>query len=394
MTIPTPPSLAAHEDEQPIEPPRFTGSVVQLLLGTEGGGIITAIEQWAPLLIEAGWPMHFVLLQESKAAEMLRAVGLKTDIIRVSRLGRFTRLSRELKRFNPAIIHCHNPSSHLMARFATRRLGAKLVRTVHADMFHEMGGTQPAWKIWLWKRAMQRVLPRTDLLGVVSPHLVPLLPGITGREPFLKVMPNGFDSASIDADQPPLPTELNQWLGDSPVALAMGRLVAVKNFAMLLRAWKLVMAEHPTARLLLAGSGPQEALLRSLAAELNIESSVRLIGWIDAVGPYLRRSNVVAISSRSECCPMLVFEAMAARKPIVATRVGGVPYLIEDGREGLLVPDDDAAEFAASLATLLGSEHTAQSFGAQGHLTLERRFGHRGAAGLLTRQYNEIARET
>jgi len=390
VTHPTSPSLAAPEDEHPIEPPRFSGSVVQLLLGTEGGGIITAIEQWAPLLIEAGWPMHFVLLHESKAAEMLRAVALKTDIIQVSRIGRFTRLARDLRRFNPAIIHCHNPSAHLMGRAAARRLGAKLVRTVHADMFHEMRGAQPAWKIWLWKRAMQRVLPRTDLLGVVSPHLIALLPGITGAEPFLKVMPNGFDPASIDADQSLLPADLLDWLGDSSVVLAMGRLVAVKNFAMLLRAWKSVIAEHPTARLLLAGSGPQETMLRSLAAELQIESSVRLIGWIDSVGPYLRRCKVVAISSRSECCPMLVFEAMAARKPVVATRVGGVPYLIEDGREGLLVPDNDAAAFARAMSTLLSSEHTAESVGAQGRLTLDRRFGPHDAAVQLARCYNGV----
>lgn len=390
MTSPTSPSHAAPEDAHPIEPPRCRGSVVQLLLGTEGGGIITAIAQWVPRLIEAGWPMHFVLLQESKAAEMLRAVGLKTEIVRVSRLGRFTSLSRELRRFDPAIIHCHNPSAHLMGRAAAHRLGAKLVRTVHADMFHEMRGTQPAWKIWLWKRAMQRVLPRTDLLTVVSPHLIPLLPGITGSEPFLKVIPNGFDPASIDADQSPLPPNLNAWLGDSPVVLAMGRLVTVKNFAMLLRAWKSVAAEHPSAKLLLAGSGPQEAMLRALATELHIESSVRLIGWIDSVGPYLRRSDVVAISSRSECCPMLVFEAMAARKPIIATRVGGIPYLIEDGEEGLLVADDDASALAAAISRVLRGGTGISDLGEQGRRTLVHRFSQHVAAAELANRYNAL----
>jgi glycosyltransferase involved in cell wall biosynthesis len=372
----------------------MTGSVVQLLLGTEGGGIITAIEQWAPLLIEAGWPMHFVLLAESKAAEMLRAVGLKTDVITLSRIGRYTRLAAELKASNPAIIHCHNPSSHLMARGAARQLGAKLVRTVHADMFHEMRGTQPAWKIWLWKQAMQRILPRTDLLTVVRPHLVPLLPGIRGDEPTLKVMPNGFDPASIDADQAPLPAELTAWLGEAPMVLAMGRLVAVKNFTMLLRAWQQVVAKQPDAKLILAGSGPQEAKLKELARELQLEPNVRFVGWISAVGPYLRRASVIAISSRSECCPMLVFEAMAARKPVVATRVGGLPYLVTDGREGLLVADDDAVAFGAAVSRLLSGESETQQLGENGHATLERRFGHRVVAAQLAQSYNGLFKST
>lgn len=363
---------------------------MHLLLGTEGGGIITAIVQWAPLLIEAGWPLRFVLLSESKAAEMLRAAGLQVEIIRVSRLGRFTRLARELAALHPAVIHCHNPSAHLMAMTARRRLHARVARTVHADMFHEMRGTQPPWKIWLWKQTMRRILPRTDLLTVVSPHLIELLPGIRGDDRFVKVMPNGFDPDALQRDQTPLPEEIDQWLGTAPVVLAMGRLVAVKNFEMLLRAWAHVVREVPEAKLILAGSGPQEAMLRLLVDELGIGGSARLIGWIDSVAPWLRRAHVVAISSRSECCPMLVFEAMAAGKAIVATEVGGIPFLVKHRREALLVPDQQQHAFAAALAAVLSDPTEAAAMGRRARETLLARYDQHVVAAQMADAYSAL----
>ncbi len=374
-----------------IPPPSFEGSVVHLLLGTEGGGIITAISQWARLLEAAGWTMNFASLSRSTATDMLNTAGYETRVLTVSRLGRFTRLWRSLTPMRPRIIHAHNPASHLMAMRAAGPLGARVVRTVHADMFEEMRGALPAWKIAAWRWAMAWALPRTARVVIVSPHLAGLLPGIHPGHPALVTLPNGFDPDAIRSDSSELPAPLREWLGEAPMVLAMGRLVPVKNFAMLLRAWRQVLVIRPEARLVIAGSGPREADLRDLAHELKIEDRVRFVGWISDVSPYLRRCLAVAISSRSECCPMLVFEAMAARRAIVATRVGGIPYLIENGREGLLVENEGCDALAQALARVISQPAEAQRLGDAGRARLERCFSHVSTACAMATLYTASA---
>lgn len=391
VTIPSPPDHPPSPPSVAPGPHALDGSVVHLLLGSEGGGIITAVAQWARLLERAGWPIHFVSLAESTATEMLRAEGYRPLVVTLGRAGRLMRLARNLAPLWPAIIHCHNPASHLMAMIAARRLGARVVRTVHADMFEEMRTSQPRWKIALWRLAMKRVLPRTALVTIVSPHLASLLPGLRGDEANLAYIPNGFDPAAIESDRTGLSPDLERWLGDAPMVLAMGRLVPVKNFSMLLRAWQRMQSGHPGARLVIAGSGAMEAALRRMVSDMGLGESVRFVGWVSRPAPLLRRCLAVAISSRSECCPMLVFEAMAACRPVVATRVGGIPHLIEDERDGLLVPDDDAGAMAGALSRLIADPQLAQRLGRLGRTTLESRHSAGAVAARMAASYASIA---
>lgn len=391
MTNPSPPDPSPSLPPGAIPPPAFEGSIVHLLLGSEGGGIITAVAQWARLLDRSGWTIHFVSLAESTATEMLRAEGYHPIVRPFGRIGRFTRLARSLAPLKPGIIHCHNPASHLMAAIAARRLSARVVRTVHADMFEEMRASQARWKIALWRLAMGRVLPRAALVTIVSPHLGALLPGLRGDEPNLVYIPNGFDPEAMGTDRSVLPPELATWLGESPMVLAMGRLVPVKNFPMLLSAWQRVRSIHPGARLVIAGCGAMESALRRLASDLGLDESVRFVGWVSRTAPLLRRCLAVAISSRSECCPMLVFEAMAAGRPIVATRVGGIPHLIEHEREGLLVTDDDAPAFAAALSRLIADPAEAQRLGRLGRATLQSRHSASAIAVRMALAYASVA---
>jgi len=379
-------SDAAHAGS-PIPPPHFQGSVVHLLLGTEGGGIITTTRQWAPLLTAAGWTIHFVSLAQSKACDMLAASGIKARVVPVSRFGRFTRFPGKIRSLNPRIIHVHNPSAHIMAINAGRHLHASVVRTVHADMFHEMRGTLPGWKIWLWKQAMKRAFRRTDLTTIVSPHLATLLPGVDDPTS-VRFLPNSYDPSDIERDRSPLPDGIPRWLGEAPLVLAMGRLVAVKNYAMLLRAWELVVRDHPEARLILAGSGPLEAKLHEQVKAAGLGESVRFLSWIAAVAPLLKRATMIAITSRSECYPMLAFEAMAAGKPVVSTLLDGLQ--VEDGRTAVLSPSDDHVAFARSVCHLLDEPDDAAQLGRQGRLDLEERFHPRVAAVRMAEAYNSL----
>lgn len=385
--VPSRPLPAPSHDADAIQPPARQGCVVHLLLGTEGGGIVTTTRQWVPLLARAGWDIRFVSLAESRLCDMLRAASIEPLVVRMGRAGRFTRLASKLKPLKPALIHTHNPSAHLMALAVRRRMRTPVVRTVHADMFHEMRGTLPAWRIWLWKQAMKWAYPRTDLVTIVSPHLAGLLPGVSDPKS-VHFIPNSYAPTEIERDNRPLEAELAAWLGDAPLVLAMGRLVRVKNFDLLLRAWQRVANEYPEARLVIAGSGPKEPHLRSLVHELRIGGSVRIQSWVLATVPLIKRASMITISSTSECYPMLAFEAMAAAKPVVSTRLDGLQ--VEHDRSAIVVPRDDPDSFAEAICLLLSDPARASRIGAQGQLDLATRFAPQQTAVRMSREYNDL----
>lgn len=374
-----------------LPPVRSDRTVVQLLLGSEGGGIVTAINHWAPTMVEHGWNIRFVLLSDSKAADMLRHAGFEPRIVRVGKIGRYTSLASQIRDESPGILHVHNPSSHLIAMAAARKLGARVVRTVHADMFHEMRGTLPAWKIFIWKHLMTRALKKADVAACVSPHLIDLLPGINrlDRDSIL-VMPNGYDPALIEDNQAPLQDEVSSWLGDRPLVLSMGRLVTVKNYRNLFNAFAKVVEAVPEARLVLAGSGPLKDDLEALRRELGLEDQIKMLSWVDGVAPLLQRASIVAISSFSECCPMLVLESMAASTPLVATRVGGIPSMVEDGSTGTLVDTDDADALGDAMIAVLRDPALAERLGRAARISLDQRFSHLVAARQMASIYNAL----
>ena len=130
---------------------------------------------------------------------------------------------------------------------------------------------------------------------------------------------------------------------------AYGRLVPQKGFSNLLRAWRLVNAQG--AKLLIAGDGPDRQLLLDLVEQLEIQNSVEFLGRLNRqeVGHYLRHACAFVLPSIHEPFGLVILEAMAARVPVIATKVGGVPEFVEDGRTGTLVESGDTDGLAAAM---------------------------------------------
>jgi glycosyltransferase involved in cell wall biosynthesis len=130
----------------------------------------------------------------------------------------------------------------------------------------------------------------------------------------------------------------------------------------------------PQLRVLVAGSGPEEDRLREMVRDERLEGRVLLLGLRRDIADVLAAVDIVAFSSDREGTPLAVMEAMAAGKPVVATRVGGVPDLIDDGVHGLLVPRRDPRALADSIARLLGDEGLRSELGRQGRERQRREF--------------------
>jgi glycosyltransferase involved in cell wall biosynthesis len=142
---------------------------------------------------------------------------------------------------------------------------------------------------------------------------------------------------------------------------AAGRLVPMKGFQHLIRALPMVRAAAPDAVLEIAGSGPEEASLQQEAHRLGLDGCVRFLGWQEEV-PF-HRWNVLAMPSLEEPFGMVALEAMAAGLPVVASAVGGLSELIEDGRSGWLVPPADPQAIALRLVSLLQNERAQDEMG-------------------------------
>lgn len=152
-------------------------------------------------------------------------------------------------------------------------------------------------------------------------------------------------------------------VGSDLVFVAVGRLDAVKNHAMMLRAFAQLRGGPGAARLRIVGDGAERAHLQSLAAQLGIVSHVDFLGFRDDVDTILAGADVFLLSSRYEGISIALLEAMRASLPAVATRVGGIPETVRDGETGLLVASDDADAFADAMRRLAESARLRQSYG-------------------------------
>jgi glycosyltransferase involved in cell wall biosynthesis len=158
------------------------------------------------------------------------------------------------------------------------------------------------------------------------------------------------------------------------VITTVANLRAGKGQDVLLRAAARVIRRVPDMRFQLIGDGPLRPTLEQLAVDLGISSSVAFLGHRCDVPACLAQSDLFAFPSLMEASPNGVIEAMAARLPIVATNVGGIPEMIEDGRNGLLVPAADDEALAAALLRLVDRPEEAAALADAARQTVEMRY--------------------
>jgi glycosyltransferase involved in cell wall biosynthesis len=148
----------------------------------------------------------------------------------------------------------------------------------------------------------------------------------------------------------------------SPQVIVARNLEPIYDNSTALRAFAEVHRRHGHARLLIAGTGPQETLLRALADELGVADAVEFAGRLDrdTMAQRLRESHVALNPSRVDNMPNSVLEALASGVPVVSTRVGGVPFIVTDEQTALLVPPGEPQAMAQAIGRLLDDEHLAQ----------------------------------
>jgi glycosyltransferase involved in cell wall biosynthesis len=176
---------------------------------------------------------------------------------------------------------------------------------------------------------------------------------------------------------PPPASDVRAELGIPPDVEVVGTIAvlrAEKAHEVLIDAAGLLAREFPRLRVLIAGMGPEEDRLRELVRERGMQETVTLLGFRRDVADVLAAVDVAVFSSDREGSPLAVMESMAAGKPVVATRVGGVPDLVEDGVQGVLVPPRDPRALADAIGRLLHDPGARAELGKRGQERQRRDF--------------------
>jgi glycosyltransferase involved in cell wall biosynthesis len=272
-----------------------------------------------------------------------------------------------MREYRPHIVHTHTAKAGTLGRVAARLAGVPVVvHTYHGHVFH--GYFSPArTRLFL---AVERWLARcTDCLLTVSDtvrqELLSLKISVPER---LRVMPLGLDLDRFlvcDSSRGQLRAEL----GIDPEALLVGmvaRLVPIKRHEWFLQAAAEVARRHSRCQFLVVGDGERRAGLERLVHRLALNSRVHFLGWRQDLERIYADLDLVVLTSANEGSPVSLIEAMASAKPVVATRVGGVPDLVEDGITGLLVPPENPAALAKAMESLLADSVRRRVFGEAG----------------------------
>ncbi|HYZ98684.1 MAG TPA: glycosyltransferase [Acidimicrobiales bacterium] len=257
-------------------------------------------------------------------------------------------LRRSLVREPVDIVHAHNPTmavgARIVARSLPRRLRPRVVVTDH-------GVWQGYVPVTRWADALTSGLDDARL--AVSETVRASLPAPIHRRSV--AVPQGVEVERLRAQRDHRAATRAK-LGIDPGTLVVGtvaNLRPVKAYPDLLDAAFEVVDRLPNVRFVLVGQGPQEAEIRALHARMGLGDRVLLLGHRPDAVRLMAGFDVFVLSSLHEGLPVALMEALALGLPVVATDVGGIPELVEHGREGLLVPPGRPPELATALVTLL-----------------------------------------
>jgi glycosyltransferase involved in cell wall biosynthesis len=277
------------------------------------------------------------------------------------------------------VIHAHSSKAGLLVRLAAlarRRTGA-CVFTPHAWSFWAARG----FRARLYQ-AFERLAARwcTAILVVSEHERVAGLSARIGTADQYRVIPNGVDPEEFSAEPEPVPGRI----------LVVGRLARQKRPDIAIRAFAQVRERNPSAELHLVGDGPLRFELTALIAELGVADSVKFLGLRDDVPALLSRASCLVLSSDYEGCPYSVLEAMAAGVPVVATKVGGVPELVDE-RNGLLVEPGQPDELAEAVSALVADPRRARALGRAGRERVRSEFSLQRMTDAVKAVYREVA---
>jgi glycosyltransferase involved in cell wall biosynthesis len=278
-------------------------------------------------------------------------------------------VTAELRQRRADIVCCSGYKPDVIGWRAARRAGVPIVSIAH-------GWTAATFKVRMYEALDRLVLRRVDAVVCVSQAQGERVRQAGVPESKLVVIPNAVGDEAFAVAEPGYRAALLKLFPTPPRLLvgAAGRLSPEKNLALFADAAALVARARPEVGFIVFGEGALREALTTQIARLGLQERFVLAGFRADLGKYLPHLDLAVLSSTTEGLPVVLLEAFAAGVPMVATAVGGIPEVLEEGRSGYLVASGDVAGFAARMLDALGDNEARRAMGRHGQQRVRRDF--------------------
>lgn len=294
-------------------------------------------------------------------------------------------LFRLFRRVRPDVVHTHAWGTLCEGLIAARL--AQVPAVIHGEHGTlQLRPHQARVQRWAWRRA-------SHLLSVSSRLADRMAEEVKVARGRITVIPNGVDASRFTGGSRNEARRALDIPQDALVIGAVGRLVAVKNHAMLIDAVAAMRDAGIRCRLVIAGEGPLRPALEKQIEERGLGDVAVLLGHVPDVQQVFRALDVFVLPSRSEGMSNTILEAMASSLPVVATRVGGADEMVADRETGLLVTPGDTAALTGALTQLATDARLRHAMGAAARQRIEREFSLQGMIDKYEELYVGVGRE-
>lgn len=287
------------------------------------------------------------------------------------------RLQQLIRETQTDVVHTHGYKADIYAWWGLRRAGV-LVATCHNWIDNDA-----ALRVYGWLDRI--VLRRFSRVVAVSEAVKSRLLNAGLAEDRVSLIRNGILLEPFQAAA----AERSSMARPFCTVGFVGRLSPEKGPDIFVRAAALVLERFPSTKFILAGEGPEREALQTLIAELGVAEQVRLLGRQDDMPSLYAKLDIMVLSSRTEGLPMALLEAMASGLSVVATNVGAIPTVIENGHSGLLAPANDPSAIAGCISGLLADRARRHSMGESAKDLVTSQFSAEHMAEQYIRVYDE-----
>lgn len=328
-----------------------------------------------------------ILSEDDYPVQHLRELGAIPAQFRMRHFADFSviaALAGELSRRRIQVLHTHRVRPDIIGRIAGRRAGVP----VNVSTQHFLGEWDERGKFigYVVRQFYRRTLPFTQKIINIADAEMKRMQSAGVPLDMLEVIYNGVDGQLFFPDIEP--ERAAPWIAANgePVIGAVAFLTKRKGIRYLVSAFKKVLDHHPRARLMIVGDGEERRNLEKQIRSLDMGSQVELLGNREDVRRLMNSFDVFVLPSLWEPFGLVIAEAMACGKPVVATAVGGIPEIVDSGVTGLLVPPADPDRLADALLALLRDEDRRHQMGRAGR----RRFLERFDAKIMSAKYQAL----
>ncbi|HIE43243.1 MAG TPA: glycosyltransferase family 1 protein [Candidatus Omnitrophica bacterium] len=355
--------------------------------GRNWSGIEKRIFTIAHHLNSVGIKNSFAINEDSPLAVEAKRVNIECfpfSIRNKCDVGAIFQLKKILKKGDFNIIHTHRSTDHWIAVETVKffKSPCRLIRTRHSHI--------PVNRNWINNLLYKKFTDKIVTVAEVSRQQLIEYNGIDASK-----IATVHSSVFLDQFHPDKKiTGIRDELGldkNTSIIGTVGKISLHKNYPLLLHAFKIVKRSIQNVKLIIVGKGPLENKMKLLSRELDVEEDTYFLGERKDIPQIMATLDVFVLASMVEGSPASLKEAMVSGKPVVATAVGGIPEIIEDGVSGILVPLGESARLASKIIRILKSQELAEKLGRGAQEVILKKFTPSVMISKMREVYLEVA---